>query len=341
MTNAITTDSPNEPVGLVSTDGPRLPPVVARVAWWVAWAVVGTLLWLTFSRAAGITFPARITVMLQALVPLAYLPAYPIAVIAFLRRRWVLGGVSAALIVVHLAAVYPALGHRPLPAWAATAPRVSILEANVYDQNAEPQAAAAKILASGADVLVLVELDSRTLAALRADGIESAYPYSTVPPGRYRTDGIWSKRPLENVHGGASRLDMPWATVDVSGRPLLLLAVHVENAIRSRDAWTSELDEVRSHAAATSGAVAIVGDFNSDRWNPPFGRLLASGLHDAHEATGQGLSFSWPHLGLFPIPVMRLDHALVNKDAGVVSVHNVVIPGSDHVGFVTQLAING
>jgi hypothetical protein len=38
---------------------------------------------------------------------------------------------------------------------------------------------------------------------------------------------------------------------------------------------------------------------------------------------------------------MRLDHALVNNDVGVVSVHNVSIPGSDHVGFVTELAIKG
>jgi endonuclease/exonuclease/phosphatase (EEP) superfamily protein YafD len=279
-------------------------------------------------------------VLLQALVPLAYLPAYPITVVAFLRRRWLLGGLGAALIVVHLAAVYPALGHRAPPAWAATAPKVSIFEANVYDQNAEPQAAAAKILASGADVLVLVELNFRTLSALRADGLDSAYQYSTVPTGRYRTDGIWSKRPLQDVHGGGSRRDMPWATVDVDGRPLLLLAVHVENAIRNRDDWTSELDSLRVQATAASGAVAVVGDFNSDRWNPPFGRLLASGLHDAHEATGHGLSFSWPHHGVFAIPVMRLDHALVNVDVGVMSVHNVVVPGSDHVGFVTDLAIN-
>jgi endonuclease/exonuclease/phosphatase (EEP) superfamily protein YafD len=341
MTNAITTDTPDEPVDLAPRTRRPVTPVVARAAWWAAWAIVAVLVWITLTRAAGITFPARVTVLLQALVPLAYLPAYPIAVIAFVRRRWLLGSVSVALIVVHLAAVYPALGHRALPAWAATAPKVSILEANVYDQNAEPQAAAAKILASNADVVVLVELDSRTLAALRAAGIESAYPYSTVPSGRYATDGIWSKRPLQDVHSGAGRLNAPWATVDVDGRPLLLLSVHVQNAIRSRDEWANQLDGLRARAAAAPGAVAVVGDFNSDRWNPPLGELLGSGLHDAHEATGQGLSFSWPHLGLFPIPVMRLDHALVNNDVGVVSVRNVSIPGSDHVGFVTELAING
>jgi endonuclease/exonuclease/phosphatase (EEP) superfamily protein YafD len=342
MTNTITSDSRDEPVDPIAgsaTARRSLPPIITRAAWWAAWAVVAVTAWVTLTRWAGITFPARVTVMLQALVPIVYLPLYPIAVVAAVRRRWPLAGVAAALIVVHLVAVYPALGHRALPAWAAAAPRVSVLEANVYDRNAEPAAAAAKILASGADVLVLVELDSSTLGALRAGGIDSAYPYSTVPAGRYRTDGIWSKRPLSNIHAGGGRRDMPWATVDVDGRQLLLLAVHVENAIRSRDDWVTELDGLRTRARAAAGPVAVVGDFNSDRWNPPFGRLLASGLHDAHEATGQGLSFSWPRQGLFAVPVMRLDHALVNDEVGVMSVHDVAIPGSDHVGFVAQLAV--
>ena len=85
----------------------------------------------------------------------------------------------------------------------------------------------------------------------------------------------------------------------------------------------------------------MVGDFNSTRWNPPFGELLDSGLHDAHESVGQGLSRSWPNLGWPGVPLMRLDHALVNAEVGVVSVHDVDIPGSDHVGFVTELAVGG
>ena len=130
--------------------------------------------------------------------------------------------------------MYPALGDRSLPAWAATAPRLTVLEANVYDQNAEPDAAAAKILASGADVLVVVEMDSRTLQALRRQGVDQTYPYSTLPGGRYRADVIWSKRPLTDVHARqSSRTDMPWATVDVGDRSLFLVAVHVDNAIRT------------------------------------------------------------------------------------------------------------
>jgi len=187
--------------------------------------------------------------------------------------------------------------------------------------------------------MVLVEMDFDTLRALRQQGIEQAYPYSTLAGGRYRPDAIWSKRPLEDVHVSTGPDDRPRATVVVDGRRLLIQAVHVENAIRSRAGWNGELAELKERAASATGPVAMIGDFNSTRWNPPFGELLDSGLHDAHESVGQGRSRSWPNLDPFPIPLMRLDHALVNDQVGVVSVHDVDIPGSDHIGFVAELAI--
>jgi endonuclease/exonuclease/phosphatase (EEP) superfamily protein YafD len=337
MTDTITTEPADEPVPAPPAGNPAVQ-ALARVAWITAWIVVAVLVWLVFSRFFGITFPARFSVMLQAILPIAFLPVYVIGVLAVLRRRWALGACCGVLAVIHVASVYPALGHRELPSWAASAPTVSILEANVYDQNAEPQAAARKILTSGADVLVLVETDARFTAALRAQGVDSDYPYSTLPPGRWRADAIWSKRPLEDVHIPSTRRDMPAATVDVGGRRLALVAVHVDNAIRSRDTWQGELETLRDQPKSTTGAIALVGDFNSTRWNPPFGRLLDTGLHDAHEATGQGLSVSWPNLD-FPFALMRLDHALVNDHVAVASVHDVDIPGSDHVGFVTELAV--
>jgi endonuclease/exonuclease/phosphatase (EEP) superfamily protein YafD len=309
-----------------------------RIGWIAAWMVVAMLAWVTFTRLVGITFPARVTVLLQSLVPIVFLPVYAIAVVALVRKRWFLGGACVLLAVVHLLSVYPALGDRPLPAWAATAPRLTVLEANLYDQNAEPEAAARKIMSSGADVLVLVEMDSQALRALRREGVDETYPYSTIPNGRDSEDAIWSKQPLAAPHAPISRRDMPSATVDANGGQLRLVAVHVENAIRDRDEWTNQLQALKQQATSATGPVALVGDFNSTRWNPPFGDLLAAGLHDAHEAVGQGLSRSWPNLG-FPLPLLRLDHALVNDQVGVVSVHDVDIPGSDHIGFVTELAI--
>jgi endonuclease/exonuclease/phosphatase (EEP) superfamily protein YafD len=338
MTNTITSIEPAGQPAEPARRGESARELASRIAWIAAWMVAATLAWVTLTRFFGITFPARVTVMLQAIVPIAFLPAYPIAVVALVRKRWYLGGACALLVVVHLFSVYPALGHRSLPAWAATAPRLSILEANVYDQNVEPDAAATKILGSGADVLVVVEMDSTLLRSLRRQGVDQAYPYSTLTTGRFRTDAIWSKQPLEGIHAAVSRTDMPWATVVIGDRRLLLVGVHVDNAIRDRDDWIHELETLKQRATTVTGPVAVVGDFNSTRWNPPFGDLLAAGLHDAHEAVGQGLSRSWPNLG-FPLPLMRLDHALVNDQVGVVSVRDVDIPGSDHSGFLTELAI--
>ena len=311
---------------------------IARVAWAVAWFVVAVLTWIVVSRLFGITFPSRVTVMLQAVLPLAFLPAYAIGIVAALRRRWALSAACVVLAVIHLASMYPATGHRPLPAWAASAPRLTVLEANMFDRNDQPAAAAAKVLSSGGDVLVLVELESGTLSALRRAGIDNAYPYSTLPPGRFRTDGIWSKTPM--IPGQAATHDgyKARATVTVGGRPLELFAVHIDNAIRGRDTWNSEMNELGDLATSLDRAVALVGDFNATRWNPPFGRLLGRGLHDAHEATGQGLSRSWPNVPI-PLPLMRLDHAVVNDRVGVVSVHDYTVPGSDHRGFVTELAV--
>ena len=131
MTETITTSEAQD--GGAAQPGPSRSwsAAAARAAWIAAWVVVAVLAWIAVSRLFGITFPARVTVMLQALTPIVFLPAYVIAGVAFVRRRWALGAVCVALAVIHVASVYPALGHRSLPAWAAGAPRVTILEANV------------------------------------------------------------------------------------------------------------------------------------------------------------------------------------------------------------------
>ena len=71
---------------------------------------------------------------------------HPVGVPAGLRRRrprraGAAAGCSrpraAVLVVVHLVLVLPAAGTTSLPAWAATAPRLTVLSANLYDGNAD------------------------------------------------------------------------------------------------------------------------------------------------------------------------------------------------------------
>ena len=84
----------------------------------------------------------------------------------------------------------------------------------------------------------------------------------------------------------------------------------------------------------------MAGDFNATRWHPFFGKLLDAGLTDAHEQMGKGLTRSWPADEPHHIPpVMRLDHALMNKAVTATAVRDIRIPGSDHIGFVVDLAV--
>jgi hypothetical protein len=102
MTSTITSTEPADEPAEGAGHARTARDLASRIGWIVAWVVVATLAWVTFTRLAGITFPARITVMLQSIVPIAFLPVYPIAVVALLRRRWFLGGACVLLAVVRV-----------------------------------------------------------------------------------------------------------------------------------------------------------------------------------------------------------------------------------------------
>jgi endonuclease/exonuclease/phosphatase family metal-dependent hydrolase len=66
---------------------------------------------------------------------------------------------------------------------------------------------------------------------------------------------------------------------------------------------------------------------------------LEVGLRDVHDERGRGLARTWPAR----FPLLHLDHVLVRDGAAAglvpVSVREVEVPGSDHRGVVTDLAV--
>jgi endonuclease/exonuclease/phosphatase (EEP) superfamily protein YafD len=323
------------------------------------WRRVATLAWVGFSWAlvvvlAGVVLTiwfssdrlAVVTVLLQSLVPIIFLPVWVTAAFALATRRWVLAAASIALVIAHIALVVPAMGSDSVPAWAASAPTLTIFSANLFNRNVSPDAAAARVLETGADVLTLLEVSVPVYDALVRAGIDQRFPYQfrsrSSPTGD--TDGVYSRRPfvsrrlvplLENHE--------PAAVVSVAGRRIEIAAVHVDGAEHAPETWSAELDRLAQTARAAQGPLVIAGDFNATRWNPPFARLLEI-LTDAHEARGLGLSRSWPvrgtRLATFG-PLMRLDHALFNTSVAVKHVHDIRVPGSDHVAFEATFAVRG
>ena len=129
---------PSEPASAAITSRTSWP----RVAAIVGWLALGPAAWVTISRALSLQRPLRVTVLLQALTPFVYLVVWPIAALAAWRRRWLLGGVAAGLALVHVAAVWPAVGVRDQPRWAAAASALTLLESNAYVGNPDPKAVA-------------------------------------------------------------------------------------------------------------------------------------------------------------------------------------------------------
>lgn len=327
--------------GVPRSQGTR--PVV-RVWFGLAWLVVAVASWCALSVVARWSIGAPVTQLLQGLVPVVFLPVWIIAVTAFAGRRWPLAVLSSVLVVTHVLLVWPALRGGGAPAWAVAAPRITLLSVNLFDRNRTPDAAAAAVLARRADVLVLVETSPRMRDALVRAGIDRQYPHQLIatPSPNGNTDGIYARRPFTGGRQLAVFANsLPVVKVPVGRRQLEIIGVHIDGPRYGVDQWSKEITDL-VWFARTSDPLVISGDFNATRWHSPFRDLLDADLTDAHESVGKGLSRSWPVLGT-PLaafgPLMRIDHALTNRDVAALDVRDIRVPGSDHAGFEVELAV--
>ncbi|MCI3930209.1 endonuclease/exonuclease/phosphatase family protein [Streptomyces sp. AN091965] len=206
---------------------------------------------------------------------------------------------------------------------------LSVVSHNVHDGNPDPKRTARDLAASGADVIALQELTSRT-APVYERTLADAYPYHAVR----ESVGLWSKRPLRAAEPLAI---MPWtralrATVDTPKGPLAVYVAHLAS-IRVHPSSGFATEKRNEAAARLAGfvreeklpRVVVVGDLNGTTDDRAL-RPLTSRLRSAQEEAGQGFGFSWPAA----FPVVRLDQVLAR---GVTPVSAWTLPrtGSDHL----------
>jgi endonuclease/exonuclease/phosphatase (EEP) superfamily protein YafD len=116
-----------------------------------------------------------------------------------------------------------------------------------------------------------------------------------------------------------------------------VVAMHVPTPLVAFEAWRRDLHTAEQIGRDATGPTMVIGDFNATYWHPDFRRLLDAGFVDAHTASGQGFSTSWPTDSLVP-PFVRLDHALTIGGLVATEVDDFEIPGSDHRGFVVTVS---
>ena len=314
----------------------------SQSVWLVGWLAVAAMGALAITQALGFGLIGPLPIV-QSLTPWLLLPAFPIAVVAAWKQQRALAltaaGVAVALLVLSAPIAFP--GGRPDVS--PDAARFSVAFANLYRNNSSPAAGEA-VLARDADVLGVVELSPAMAERLEELGVEDRYPYRLVRP-HWSSEGLalYSRFPIEvgEVRSIGSRLGLE-ATLDVDGQPVRVLIVHpfppVSDGKTSRE-WADSLDAIGDAATTPGPPTVVVGDFNASRWHPPFRELLGRGLRDVHEWMGRGFSTSWPVAWDLP-PFVRLDHALLGPGVVPTEVRELHVPGSDHRGFVADLAVN-
>jgi endonuclease/exonuclease/phosphatase (EEP) superfamily protein YafD len=313
-----------------------------KAAYWVGWLVSAGCGWILFSSQLGITWPF-VTVAGQAFAPIVLLAAWPVLVVALACRSRALGAVTVFVCLSHVALVAPLVSRDPQPAWATAAPSISIASANVLFENTPAAESVAALAALDVDVIVLVELTPEWVEAMRSAGLLDRYPFETLKPqkGSSNGTGIFSKMPfVDERTDQAEARNVPSVDVIVGNQRLQIVVLHPQ-APSSGSVLTSWRKQIEGHAPIVdkrTGPLVLVGDLNGSYLHPPFRHLMSHGLRDAHELMGKGLTFSYPIGDRVP-PVTRIDHALVTSEIAVLSVDEVTIPGSDHRGFVTRLAI--
>jgi endonuclease/exonuclease/phosphatase (EEP) superfamily protein YafD len=324
--------------------------VIGTILLAVAWAAVVVSALVALSQVVGTTGHPLLYVLqaftLHAVVGLAVVAA----IAALLRRPWLAGsGVVVAIVLATV--VVPAITARSAVGATAAGPdaaRLTVVHANTYYANRRVPVAADVIAAAverdDADLVVVTELSPDLESAL-LDRIGDEFVHRAGEATDERNGlGVFSRLPLSDVRFGPYRT-MPGIEVTVRPdgvTPIRVIGVHPVPGVEPEDLtrWHVDLEHIGDRAtAAGEPPTLVVGDFNASRWHPPFRRLLDRGLADAHEYLGRGLSSSWPVSWWRP-RFVRLDHALVDDRVAPVSVRDLVVPGSDHTGFVVTVAVS-
>jgi endonuclease/exonuclease/phosphatase (EEP) superfamily protein YafD len=309
----------------------------------VAWAVVIILICVAMGRIWG-TGPVGIGAVASSAVPVALLLAWPILVFALAEQQWFLAAAAASLVGCHVAWLRPR-GRRPtMSQWLADAhPMVTVFTANAFFANPDISTVCSEIVASGADVVIILELTPGHVATLHASGVLDAHQWKMVLPDAEGVSGIglWSRLPvldLErwNLHGvpqlrGRLELD--------EDRTLGIVAVHVPPPWPgSARRWTAGLAELGGVISLEARPVLVAGDLNATWDHRPFRDLMGTGLRDAAIEAGCGSARTWPNRRHLPA-LIRIDHILISGDVTVVWYRIGQGQGSDHRPVVAAMSV--
>ncbi|MEV4297478.1 endonuclease/exonuclease/phosphatase family protein [Microbispora rosea] len=221
-----------------------------------------------------------------------------------------------------------------------------ILSANLLYGSVPPAALVDLVRRLRPDVLTLQELTPQASAGLRAAGLATLLPYADdrAQEGSGGS-GLFTRFPLRpeeltvvnDRRQAAGVIEVPGAG------PVAVVSVHPcapRYAYRFR-CWSKSLASL----PGPGGRVQILsGDFNATLDHARVRRLLDAGYRDAADATGNGLTGTWPYrrssdFGGLPVPPVTLDHILVDPRVAVRAFDVHRLPVTDHRAIFAELVL--
>lgn len=210
------------------------------------------------------------------------------------------------------------------------------LSLNVLTSNPRKDEVIAHVRDSGADVVVLTEVDHEWAAALEA--LAAQYPHRIVHP---RPDhfglALLSRVPLESpqvLQDDPAQRPSVMARIRHQGRELLVIGTHPPPPLGMRLAAMRDRQLRALHARVEQhdGPVIVLGDFNATPWSAPM-RALTSGRLGYRSQEPPWIP-TWQARTPFAIPI---DHVLCT--APLVITRREVGPdvGSDHRSVLVEM----
>lgn len=306
--------------------------------YWPIWAaVIPVALW-ALVRGFGLEGGGLLTTAMF-FTPYVAVAALLVAGIAVALRNWAAATIAALATVCLAGAVLPrAIGSEAEPA--AGHETLTVLSANVYLGDADPDALVALVDRFHPDVLSVQELTPSFARALREAGIGERLPHALLmaqPKGH--GGGLYARFPLVALpHQTRFLFRMPRAVMRLpDGKRLRLVAVHPQPPNMSVDRWQEALESLPAPGAGAPWL--LIGDFNATFDQAQFRDLVESGYRDAGEATGKGLEPTWPGPDEAPWGLITIDHVLADDRLGVAEYGVEDLTGSDHRAIHAQLVL--
>ena len=254
-----------------------------------------------------------------------------------LLRRWRLGaGLALGAATLAVAGLGPALetAERPGRGFA-----VTLLYANLRDDNAETAALIRALAGADADILVTSETMPPVAKALAA-----LYPHAVVAgEGASRRTAIWSRFPLTGGQLFRNNTVAPTAATARAelwdDRRLSIIGAHFSRPFEGLH--MRQADALGTMAARLGAPLVVAGDFNAAPWSRLVRRAAAAsgtGVLGGYRVTWRG-AYPTP-LGPLPAPWgQQIDQILLSPGFGVEAVRTVALPGSDHRGVMVRLRV--